>query len=967
MDPMEDSPPSLVLYPTYGGTFRIITSGVYDMKQSPGFIVTAVAAAVASHMGAAAAQGASQPSASELAEITVTGSRIQSRIDEQPAPVMIATVEELKEFSPGGLEDAVKDLPALAQSTGRNGSGGPGTNIGQTYINMRGLGTTRSLVLMNGHRLVGSQASGEFDVSLIPQQLVKQVEVVTGGASAAYGSDAIAGVTNFILETRFEGVKGTASAGISRYSDDQNQRASLAFGHSFLGERLHVIGSVDLMSSEGAQGFASGGPRRGWATERRFLIQNPNATQATKSPDNPLYLAATDARYPFQTNGGMISSGPLSGLQFLPNGVVAPFQYGTLRTAQQMSGGDGGSSGGTWSLDMPTHSRVAFAHAEYDLKDNVTLYAEGQYSKASTSADTGTVYSSGPTAITIYRGNPFLPESIQQRMVNENIPSFKLGRLNMDFGLYSRHITNKMQRFEVGAKGTLGDGWSWDAFYEYGSSDNDAYFAGGNSIAVNLFRAADAVRDGSGNIVCSWTLTHPGDSCVPINLLGEGSPSKEALDYVLGEAYALTHVNSKILSAELTGQLGATWAGPLKVAAGFTHRDDSFVEDTDPLGYARQDGTGIRGFPASLQGTYGLYQFGNVNPGSGGLNVSELFGEVLVPLLADQPGARILNLDLAGRFTKYSTVGGVYTWKAGLTYNPVESLRLRANLSHDIRAPGLDALYMTAPTGNLSVTDTIDGSNRITPAQIQSPGNPDLKEETAKTITYGVVFTPTWLRGLNASIDYYNIKIDGAIGRVVANTIIDLCRQGDPEMCGLITRIDGAIAVIRTPALNMSTLETAGIDVALGYSTLLPMGQLSFRADANFVNKELTISKAGTRNDTVDGTPTRMNLSANYRVGNFGFGVREQMIGSRMFNTTYTTSDVANPYNPAFWYTDLNFTWQQPNNQGDIQWFANINNLMDKDPPTAQGIMAGARNELGLGIMYRLVGRTYTAGVRFRF
>lgn len=920
-------------------------------------------------LAVSAAVQAQQPrETGELTEVTVTGSRIQSTIDEQPAPVMITPIENLTEFSPKSIADAVVDLPALASSTGRNGSGGPGTNIGQTYINMRGLGSTRSLVLMNGHRLVGSQASGEFDVNLIPQQLVKQVEVVTGGASAAYGSDAIAGVTNFILDTSFEGIRGTVSAGMTRYSDDKNQRAAVAFGKSFLNDRLHVVGSFDWNNSEGAQGYAAGGPRRAWNTQQRYLITNPAVTAANpKSPDNPLYIAATQVHYPFQSTGGLITDTSLAGMQFLPGGVLAPFEYGTLRSAQYMSGGDGTSSSGTWSLDMPTHGRVAFANVEYDLNDNVKLYAQGQYANVSTSAYTGTVYASGPTAFTIYQENAFLPDDVRQRMVDEGITSFRMGRLNNDFGLYQRNITNKLERFEVGARGGFGDNWTWDAFYEWGRNNNDAYFTGGNNVPVFLFRAADAVRDPSGNIVCNWTLTHPGDACVPIDVFGEGAPSKEALDYIHGGgSWASTVIESRIISAEVTGQLAQTWAGPLKVAAGFTHREDSFVEDTEPMGYAIKSGDGIRGFPANLEGTFGMYQFGNINPGSGGLNVSELFGEILVPLLADQPGARLLNLDLAGRFTKYSTVGRVYTWKAGLTYSPVESVRLRANVSRDIRAPGMDVLYMSGPTSNLTVRDTIDGSNRNTATQIVSPGNPDLRQETAKTLTYGIVFTPTFLRGFNASIDYYDIKIDNAIGRLGAQNITDLCGQGDTELCSLIQRVNGEIAVINTPALNMSTLQTRGIDVTMGYTAMLPVGQLSVRAEGNYVDLNKTITKVGTINDNTQLSPTRLNLSANYRIGNFGFGVREQMIGKRRFNPNWTESDLGELlWNGSYWYTDLNFTWQQPNDMGDLQWFANVTNLFDKAPATAQDTASGARQEVGL--MYRLLGRTYSAGLRFRF
>ena len=936
------------------------------MMEHRGFLTTVLAAFVASNTGPAMAQSSSRPPSSELEQVTVTGSRIVTNGNEQPTPVTVATQEQLSQFTPKSIADAVIELPALVSSSSRSSSG-PGTTVGQTYLNLRSLGGTRNLVLMDGHRLVGSQANGQFDVNLIPQQLVKRVEVVTGGASAAYGSDAVAGVTNFILDTSFTGIKGTASSGVTKYSDDRTHRASLAVGEGFMDDRLHVIASVDWMKSDGAKGFAVGGPVRGWQAKRNFLMNNPNVTAANpKSPSNPRLIPGYDVRYPYATNGGMIPSGPLRGTQFLPDGSAVPFKYGSSLTNGFMMGGDGGSSGGTWSLDLPIDSHVLFTHLNFDVSDDWTVYAEGQYSRAKTTAITGTVYSALGTQFTIFQDNAYLPADLRSRMLAANIPSFPMGRIHMDFGPYARELKNGMTRGQLGAKGTFGESWSWDVSYEHGKSFNDYYGGGGNFRTENLYRAADAVVDPvTQKIVCRSTLTHPGDGCVPINLFGDGAPSAAALAYVKGTSYALTDLTSKILSGQVSGDAFSNWAGAVKVAFGFTHREDAFTQNADPQGSVIKTGDGIRGFPAAYRGTEGMYQFGNVHSGSGSFTVNELFGETQVPLLRELPGAEALDLNAAVRLTKYSTVGRVNTWKVGLTYTPVHSLRLRGTVSQDIRAPGLDELYMSSPTGNLSVIDTITGSGNVSQAQITSPGNPNLQEEEAKTVTFGLVYTSAWLQGFSVALDYYDIRIDGAIGRLSGQDIVDLCAKGDAETCSLIGRAGGTISTINSLALNMDELETSGIDLELAYAPPVPVGDLSFRVLGNYVDKFKTTSRTGTSRDSSDTTPKRLNVMADYRIGKVGIAVRERMIGERKISDFYTPSDLANNHIDTQWYSDLTLTYHPGGETDNLQLFLNISNLLDNDPPTGLGEAIGARPETNN--TYDALGRYYTAGVRFNF
>lgn len=903
------------------------------------------------------------------AEIIVTGSRVASNGMAQPTPVTVMSAESLQAASPKGIAEGVLQLPSFNGSNSR-AAGGAAANAGHTYLNLRGLGINRNLVLLDGRRVVATQDTGAVDVNLFPQLLMKRVEVVTGGASAAYGSDAIAGVTNFILDDRFSGIKGLASQGVSRYGDSKTTRLSLAGGASFLDGKLRIVGSFDFTRDTGVEGYNIGGKPRAWQERAQFLINNPGVNAANPaSPSNPTLIVGDDVRFPFATNGGLITSGPFAGTQFLPGGATAPMVFGTNRTSSSMSGGDGATAAGTGTLSTPLNSKVAFGHVAYGDEQSVEVFAEGMFARTYVTNNAGAnSYGFNATAYRIFADNAFLPANIRAGLAPGD--SFTMGRWNADLGIYQKQVETKVYRAVVGARGSLGADWKWDVYYQHGTTKGN--FTGGNGIiTANLYNAVDAVvNPANGQIVCRTTLSNPGNGCVPINLFGVNSASQAARNYVSGSAFANQTLKQDVAAATLRGSPFSTAAGRVQVAVGYEHRREGLTQIVSPLSTITQNGDGARGFPASLLGTQGGYFLGNSAPANASYQVNEGFAEVQVPLAKDQAWAHSLEFNAAGRVTHYSTAGTVWTYKAGLDYAPVADLRFRGTLSRDIRAPSLGELYLPQAQTIAAVLDRQNNNAAVT-ATIQLPGNPNLRPEKADTKTVGIVLTPTFLPGFSASVDYYDIKIRDAIGRLSNQLTVDQCAAGNAAVCTLITRNNGAISVISTPNLNLATLKTRGLDVELNYRFGLgdvfgTPAKVSLRALASYVAKLETTTAGSPPVDRAAQTPFQTTLSANLDIGRFSALFQERRVGPRQIDTTYSSSFIGSNRIGAVWYTDLNITYRLGGALKGIEIFGAANNLFDRDPPTGT-VTYGVGGAPTLVQFYDVVGLYMTGGIRFKF
>jgi iron complex outermembrane recepter protein len=927
-------------------------------------------------LGGQALAQATAASAPEVAEVIVTGSRVIQNGNSAPTPVTVLATDQLRNTAPGSLADGLAQVPQF-RSSSRPGSFLNSQNSTGAFLNLRGLGASRTLVLLDGRRTPPTTTEGRTDINTYPSLLMQRVDIVTGGASAAYGSDAVSGVVNFILDSRFSGLKGEISAGTSRYKDSDAKNVALAWGKSFLDGRAHFVGSIDYSDNKGVKT----GENRAWNRKQWNIIPNP--TFATDGRTANLWRSGvTGAQL---SPGGLIYAGPLKGTQFLTGGVAAPFQFGSEVSGGTMIGGDGPWSTRS-SFATPIETLTTFGHLTFDVNDALSTFVEFSSSRTESQFDATTPNWSGTTAFTIFNNNAYLPADVRARMATANVTSFTLGRLGNDFGPPHAFSDTQSWRGAAGFSYKLANGWDID-----GSVDNGlTYSQLGNSNIINqtkLFDAVDAVVNPANNqIVCRSELTAP-HGCSPLNILGSGSASAAALAYIKDrEAYSEVYVRQTAAALSVRGELGATWAGPIQVGAGFDYRRMSAKQNAD----AGSNGLvtsfpGQRGLPAALNNKLGVYPTGNMfSLPKVSQSVKEVYGEALVPLAADMAFARSLDLNAAYRYADYDTSGGVSSWKLGLTWQPVDSIRLRGTRSRDVRAPTLNDLYSPTTVSLGTLRDPVTGANNPIPGY--SKGNADLKPELADTWTVGVVLAPTFAPGLSVSFDYYDIKMTGAIGNINRLTILNQCASGVTYYCQFIERLPNGTLVSTTVApLNQNELRNSGYDVEVNYRTSLDVvglpGEIRLRGLVAYLKELSTVDpfggfddRAGVNGGEAAGTPHwQGGASITYTVDNFTVFVQERVIGKGRYSNNYVVGgrasnsidfmDVAGRN-----YTDVTLKYKFEAMGSESEAFLTINNLFDKDPPPSPTRVGTPVSILATNpTLYDIIGRYYTAGLRFKF
>ncbi len=888
--------------------------------------------------------------------IIVTGSRIRRDGFIAPTPTNVVTGEQLSLAGVTTVGDIAFKLPQFrpSRSVYTSHTGG---NVGGNYFNLRGLsgipGPSRTLTLVDGRRPTPTGNDETFDVNVIPSGIVSRVEVVTGGASAAYGSDAVAGVVNLILRDDIDGFEGSLQAGQTfRYNDAKEVRGDLSFGTRFAEGRGRLLLSGEYYRNKGA-GIV--GDRR-WAQPNWGLIVNP---AYTPSNGQPAIITGRDARMGNATFGGLITSGPLAGTQFIEGGIATRFNPGSAPLGSAGTfGGDGANVGRTLPLLVPSERTTLFGHLSYEVSDAVEVWAEASHARIFAD-DSDTIPSFNFGNIVIQRDNAYLPTSVRDAMAANSLASFTMSRINQDFGFYGNTARSRYRQFSGGIKGKFGDSWNWDI-----SATNGRYLQRQNyandTIRANLTAATDAVVDPvTGRVVCRSTLINPTNGCVPINLFGAGSPSQQAIDYVTDDFQHVQRVRQNSVEASLRGEPFDLWAGPVSVAVGAAHRSERVSYTVAPLTAAFAHGI-----------------FNGPSAGPGTIKVSEAFAEVVVPLLRDVPMFRSLDFNGAVRVADYSSTGTIFAWKLGLTNQIFPDLRLRATLSRDIRAPNFAELSSTGAATFAAVRD-IDGT-AVTVTVPTSP-NPNLRPEIGKTLTLGLIYEPQWASSLRASVDYFDIKLTGAITALSAQQIINGCGAGQQELCNRLVRNPaGTLIQINNSRFNAQTLRTKGVDFALDYS--LPLsnliadagGRLNLRVSASYTDTLQSrllgqqIENAGTA------IPHWTALgSIGYSDDRTTVQLGGQYMGRVTYNATPGSAQPVGLDTPRFadrFYLDLGFQHVLfDTGSTRVQLFGNIQNLLDKDPPimpTLVGPVSPIISNFGL---YDPLGRRFTLGVRFKF
>ena len=940
---------------------------------------------------------AGAPEAATVSEIVVTGTRIQTTGFTAPTPTSVIGEEQIQNNAQPNVFATIVQLPSL------QGSSGSATNTfstssgqqGLSSFSLRGLGTIRTLTLLDGQRVVGAYYTGVTDVSLFPQLLIQRVDVVNGGASASYGSDAVGGVVNFITDTRFTGLKGNVQAGISKYDDNKQGLVQLAGGRSFADDRMRVVGSVEWAKEDGV---GPGDFGLDLAGDRHWFTQTTMINRNVTNDGSPQYLMRDNAQPYAYTKYGLITAGPLQGIAFDQSGQPFQFQYGSGGAPSKTAGGavlgclpgfcvGGDLSGNVDSgrtLQSAIERKVGYGRIGYDFAEGNEAYVSFNLGQVKTSNQP--VNGMNRTGLTLQCANPYLPTSVRDACATAGITQFQFGTSNALLPNTKVHTDRRLYRVVAGLKGkfaAFNSDWSYDAYYEHGV--NKTAIDVDHILLTPHFNQAIQAITLNGAIVCADPVARA-NGCQPLNIFGGKPPSAAALEYVQPAAgpFQRLRMTQDVASLNFSGAPIDLWAGPLSVAFGAEYRREFYTVRADPYGAGVADRSPNGGaYPADpLMSTLGNnWHAGNYKNGDGVYNVKEAFLEIDLPLFNNDKVGRA-NFNAAARVTDYSTSGTIWTWKAGGTWDtPFDGLRFRGVTSRDVRAPNLSELFAAPVTTTLP--NFFDPANNRNVVAIQNAvGNPNLTPEVARNTQIGVVLAnPSWLPGFSASFDYYKIKVDDVVSSLSAAQIVDYCfRNVLPQTCSAynLNNTTGP-NYINVQSFNLASIKTSGFDIEASYRWRQPLGlpgNFTLRALATHIRDFWTdtglpgtvpVDSAGVNQGN---TPDWKWLAIqSYETDRFSLTLQERWFSDGNYGNQYVvcapgTCPVSTPnaptidknFMPGAFYMDVGGAY---NIRQDVTAYFKVDNLFDRDPAKSPNYANPA--------LYDIIGRMYRAGVRFRF
>lgn len=926
---------------------------------------------------------ADQPPEEKLESIVVTGSRIARGGFEAPTPVSVVGADRIEERATTNIGQLLNELPAFrpTNTPASTGLGAAAGYVGGRILDLRGLGAVRTLVLVDGKRFTPSTTQATVDTNMIPSSLLQRAEVVTGGASAAYGSDAVAGVVNFILNQKLDGIKSSLQYGQSSRGDNKTTSASLAGGTDLFGGRGHFIGALELEDDKGVGDCET----RLWCSEGWLNFGNAPAGNHGLPANNILPNINPSTISP---TGVVTSAGPTHGITFNPDGTPRAFQYGSLVNSLYMVGGEGHGQDGYFQglpIVAPNERYLVYTHTNYDFTDSLQGGLDVSRGHLLAHGD-GAQYRN--VGMTIKADNPYIPTSADPTLnlpgilAANHLASFNLGRNFADIGNPLLRSKNDLWRAVFSLKGKIAGSWTWDAYYQYGhnqfevDADNNVISNNLYSTAPNNASAIDSVRNATGQIVCrvnAVTVTVP--SCVPLNPFGN-QVSAAAKAYVTGTSVQTDLTTEHVVTGNVQGEPFSTWAGPVSVAGGVEYRSDKIEGTADPISQA------LGFFVNNAQ---------NIN---GKVNVTEGYAETVVPLLKDVPFARNVEFNGAIRRTHYdrssptaSSSVSTTTHKLGLTWQLVDWFKLRGTKSRDIRAPNVSELFGPNIRTFGILNDPTRGGLQTNPVVV-SGSNGTLVPEVADTTTAGFVLQPQMegaLGRMQLSVDYYKIDIKDAIGNLGAQTIATRCYQGALEFCSLITRDSaGVITQINDVLLNVNEQITKGVDLEFAYRQPMgSLGNMSFRILGTYVANLITVDSAGPvdragqtglRAGTIPGIPRyTIDSLINWVYGGFSTSLHTRFIPDGIYNAAFIGPDqpgysINNPASSntnhvkSALYLDL-LTQYEFSGSGSSGFtvYGGVDNATNVDPPRVPGA-----NGTGNNVLFDPIGRMWKIGVRYK-
>jgi len=901
----------------------------------------------------------------EVEVIEITGSRIKRTEMEAVTPIVSVSGDDLRKTGALNISDALNKLPIVVPDLGDTTSNHNG-NAGMASQNLRGLGAERTLVLVNGRRHVPSfPGSTTVDISTIPMPLIDRVEIMTGGASAIYGADAVAGVMNIILKKQFDGTKANASYGLSGEGDGKRMAFDITHGTNIFNGTGNIVANFSYYKSDSIN-----------ANDRSYVDNDIAYRPNPNDPDENIAGIADRTvqqynRFWNQSDRNFFIDGVVYKLNadgsksptgMGPGGIMGDAQAGFF--GAYTNGGDYYFGDYEYQLlTVPSEKYNFNVTVQQELGDNLNLFVDTKYVKGN-SQQRWSPYAE-------YGGNN-LPQDYQFYTADQKAEVERTGNglewagFFPELGSGGADWNNELFQIVTSLEGELSNEYTWNVSLQHGVSKSANTSHGG--IYQGKWDAG----------VGTWWTTCDSD-CVPINVF---QPlTQEMIDYVsLPKHTGRAKLKQTIVTANISGDLWELPAGFVSFASGIEHRKESSEDIPSEIS---QSGVG---------GGYSV-----TKPIEGKYNVTEIYTEIRIPLLQDKFLAKSLSVEGAVRYADYSTAGGNTSWNLGTEWQPIDDIKFRASYAKAARAPNINEVFATENYGGEWLVDPCnawfvdDNENRVsncaalgidsdsipywTYTNQNFSGNPDLESEVAKTLTIGAVINPRWLEGFDITLDYWHVDLSGEINSYDMNTIVESCVDSetiDNPFCGFVTRrADGIVDLVEMTQLNLAKHSVKGLDIIANYSLdLQQYGSLSFNTIwSKMLERKLQSDKSTEEIDFVGGMAYpqwRGNLNMTYSFSNFSTTINQRFIGSQKTDLETTSEDRYPNETGNVWYTDLSVNYWYTDN---INFNLAINNLFDKGTPQLPlANRGGASYHLGYtGGLFDTIGRYATLNVSYNF
>ncbi|MDQ9092134.1 TonB-dependent receptor [Pseudoalteromonas haloplanktis] len=945
---------------------------------------------------------AAEDEVKSVERIQVTGSRIRSAEAMSSAPIQVVDSAAIDSSGSLNIQDLLLENPAFGSpAISRTNSNFNTSSAGVATVDLRNLGSERTLVLVNGRRYVsGIPGSSAVDLNSIPSQFIERVEIMTGGASSVYGSDAVAGVVNFVLKDDFEGIEFEGQFGESKEGDDQSRQFSFTSGLSSSDGKGHAMFHLGY-SDQGAV-FSRDRERSSVDQIAQIAFEDRNTGQASDIFEavRPFFSSfppqgrfdAGDTRFTYDQNNNLQNGFSTNG-----NGTLGP---------------DGFNRNGVRTIAIPTERYLFASNGSYQLTDKHSFFFEGTYASSTTNSElepfpfaSDDIYSNGRVPIEFLvqdevLRNAYVPDDIYNAATDTDGDGFKdifFAKRLSDIGNRGARAERDTFRLAIGFEGEINDSWFYDTYYVYGKTKESQISSG--LVNVQSFRQGleavndrfDLDDDGITNEAICIDATARSFNCAPVNIFGFNSMSQSAIDFVRAPSMLSTSVEQEIIGGNVSGDLFELPAGVIGIAAGFEYREEFSRSEFDALQQA------------------GL-NAGNAIPATeGSFDVTEYYVEANIPLLD------AVTMNAAIRLSDYSTVGNTESWNVGIDWTVTDDLRLRATRARSTRAPNIDELFsppsQTFPSGltdpcvgvgstgggaadvacraDVGVATNIaqNGVFTLNQSDLQgisgfNRGNPELKEEVGNSVTVGIVYTPEELiSGLDITIDYFDIEIDDAIVATPRQFILSQCYGGDESFCNFITRRSaaagnnsaGSLEFIDSGVSNSGGLGTEGVDLTLTYATDIGPGSFRTRLAYTYLIDGYSIPLPGVAKDTFAGevgaSEHKANWNLGYKINDFDFNWSMTYTGSADFDDQFLNGFDNIPAGSvgvgSVTYHDVQASYHISD---AVELYMGANNLFDKEPPRIISGVSGSSTgtETAAGT-YDPIGQTYYIGFRSKF